>query len=161
MTSFKFGIFSVWNTITFILASLFLLVLLSCYHESKLLGPIIYPILCTLLNNRYAKYVYNNRDCSIFLSKPYFNEKMMNKIWIPNKWHKNGIVLLRLILKFVTGEDNCITTLTPLLIEVILCWQIRKRLVFILISIIFVVCFDYCRYITCGLNKPEKLQEQN
>lgn len=30
----------------------------------KLLSPILYQILGTLLNDGYAKYVYNNRYCS-------------------------------------------------------------------------------------------------
>lgn len=32
----------------------------------KLHDPILYQILCTLLNDGYAKYVYNNRHCGSF-----------------------------------------------------------------------------------------------
>ena len=126
----------------------------------KLLGPILYKILCTLLNDGYAKYVYNNRHRSSFPGQ--LRHISMKKKWCTKFVHKtNDIKRYRVISPHIKirpwhrGWDECIITLTSLLIKVIMFWEIKNKPVYILFTYISEVCYVYNWCITCGLNKPD------
>lgn len=61
----------------------------------KLLGAILYQILCKLLKDDYDKYVYNNKYCISFNSQlsHVSVKKIKYKICLQNKRHKSVLQL--------------------------------------------------------------------